>query len=90
MMVHITKIKSLSYSKINSEEVKFDKNDKWTTNELNLGYIELELNQTLYKYKLNSIHFNLYNEHRIGNKQYPMEMHIVLKIQIKMINKMQI
>ena len=54
MMAHITKIKSLSYSKINSGEVKFDKNDKWTTNELNLGYIELELIQTLYKYKLHS------------------------------------
>ena len=89
-MGHITKIKWLSYSKINSGEVKFDKNDKWTTNELNLGYIELELNQTLYKYKLHSIYFNLYNEHRIGNKQYPMEMRIVLKIQIKMINRMQI
>ena len=73
------KIKSLSYSKINSGEVKFDKNLKWTTNELDIGYIELELNQTLYKYKLNSIHFHLYSEHRIENKQYPMEMHIIHK-----------
>ena len=73
------KIKSLSYSKINSGEVKFDHGHKWTTNELDIGYIEIKLNQTLYKYKLHSIHFHLYSEHRIENKQYPMEMHIVHK-----------
>ena len=73
------KIKSLSYSKINSGEVKFDHGHKWTTNELDIGYIEIKLNQTLYKYKLHSIHFHLYSEHRIENKQYPMEMHMVHK-----------
>ena len=73
------KIKSLSYSKINSGEVKFDKNHKWTTNELDIGFLEIELNHTLFKYKLHSIHFHLYSEHRIENKQYPMEMHIVHK-----------
>lgn len=73
------KIKSLSYSQITSGEVKFDHSHKWTTNELDIGYIEIELNHTLYKYKLHSIHFHLYSEHRIENKQYPMEMHIVHK-----------
>ena len=73
------KIKSLSYSKINSGEVKFDQNHKWTTNELDIGFLEIELNHTLFKYKLHSIHFHLYSEHRIENKQYPMEMHIVHK-----------
>ena len=73
------KIKSLSYSKIKSGEVKFDHNHKWTTNELDIGHLEIELNQTLYKYKLHSIHFHLYSEHRIKNKQYPMEMHMVHK-----------
>ena len=73
------KIKSLSYQKIESGEIKFDHSHKWTTEELDIGYIEIELNQTLYKYKLHSIHFHLYSEHRIENKQYPMEMHIVHK-----------
>ena len=73
------KIKSLSYSDITSGEVKFDNGHKWTTEELDVGYIEIELNQTLYKYKLHSIHFHLYSEHRIENKQYPMEMHMVHK-----------
>ena len=73
------KIKYLSYSNIKSGEVKFDHSHKWTTQELNIGYIEIELNQTLYKYKLHSIHFHLYSEHRIENKQYPMEMHMVHK-----------
>ena len=72
-------IKSLSYSTIKSGEVKFDHSHKWTTKELNIGYIEIELNHTIYKYKLHSIHFHLYSEHRIENKQYPMEMHMVHK-----------
>ena len=53
------KIKALSYSKIKSGVVKFDHSHKWTTEELDIGYIEIELNQTLYKYKLHSIHFHL-------------------------------
>ena len=73
------KIKSLSYSTIKSGEVKFDHSHKWTTKELDIGYIEIELNHTIYKYKLHSIHFHLYSEHRIENKQYPMEMHMVHK-----------
>ena len=72
-------IKSLSYSTIKSGEVKFDHSHKWTTKELDIGYIEIELNHTIYKYKLHSIHFHLYSEHRIENKQYPMEMHMVHK-----------
>ena len=72
-------IKSLSYSKINSGEIKFDHGHKWTTEELDIGYLEIELNRTLYKYKLHSIHFHLYSEHRIENNQYPMEMHMVHK-----------
>ena len=73
------KIKLLDYSIINSGNVKFDTHHKWTTEELNIGHIEIELNKTLYKYKLHSIHFHLYSEHRIENKQYPMEMHMVHK-----------
>ena len=73
------KIVSLSYSKINSGEVEFDHGHKWTTEELDIGYLEIDLNRTLYKYKLDSIHFHLYSEHRIENKQYPMEMHMVHK-----------
>ena len=69
----------LNYSVINSGNVKFDTYHKWTTEELNIGHIEIELNKTLYKYKLHSIHFHLYSEHRIENKQYPMEMHMVHK-----------
>ena len=73
------KIKSLFFSNIYDGVVKFDKGHKWTTNELDIGYIEIYLNKTLYKYKLNSFHFHLYSEHRIENKQYPMEMHLVHK-----------
>ena len=73
------KIKLVNYSVINSGNVKFDTYHKWTTEELNIGHIEIELNKTLYKYKLHSIHFHLYSEHRIENKQYPMEMHMVHK-----------
>ena len=72
-------IKLLNYSVINSGNVKFDTHHKWTTEELNIGHIEIELNKTLYKYRLHSFHFHLYSEHRIKNKQYPMEMHIVHK-----------
>ena len=73
------KIKSLFFSNLFDGVVKFDKGHKWTTNELDIGYIEIYLNMTLYKYKLNSFHFHLYSEHRIENKQYPMEMHLVHK-----------
>jgi len=73
------KIKSLLYSNIFSGQVKYDNGHKWTTEELDIGYIEIYLNKTLYKYKLHSFHFHLYSEHRIENKQYPMELHLVHK-----------
>ena len=73
------KIKSLIYSNIFSGAVKYDKGHKWTTDELDIGYMEIYLNETLYRYKLHSFHFHLYSEHRIQNKQYPMELHIVHK-----------
>ena len=76
--VHAT-IKSLSYSNINSGEVKFDNNHKWTSKELDIGFLNIKLNHTEFKYKLHSIHFHLNSEHRLENKQYPMEMHIVHK-----------
>ena len=73
------KIQSLLYSNINSGKVDFDGGHKWTTGELNIGHIEIILNQTLYKYKLHSFHFHLNSEHRIESKQYPMELHLVHK-----------
>ena len=73
------KIKSLIYSNIFSRAVKYDKGHKWTTDELDIGYMEIYLNETLFRYKLHSFHFHLYSEHRIQNKQYPMELHIVHK-----------
>ena len=73
------KINSLSYSVINSSSVKFDHGHKWTTTELFIGNLSITLNNTLYNYKLHSIHFHLYSEHRLQNKQYPMEMHMVHK-----------
>lgn len=72
-------IKSLIYSNIFSGSVKYDKGHKWTTEELDVGYMEIYLNKTLYKYKLHSFHFHLYSEHRFQNKQYPMELHLVHK-----------
>ena len=73
------KINLLNYSLINSSSVKFDHGHKWTTTELNVGNLSIVLNNTLYYYKLHSIHFHLYSEHRLHNKQYPMEMHMVHK-----------
>jgi carbonic anhydrase len=72
-------IKDLVYTDINSGEVKFDHGHKWTTEELDVGYLDIYLNETLYKYKLHSFHFHLYSEHRLQNKQYPMELHLVHK-----------
>ena len=66
------KIKSLSYTNILSGEVIFDGGHKWTTDELDVGNIEIYLNETLFTYKLHSFHFHLYSEHRLGSKQYPM------------------
>ena len=40
------KIQSLLYSNINSGKVDFDGGHKWTTGELNIGHIEIILNQT--------------------------------------------
>ena len=73
------KIKSLSYTNIQSDEVKFVGGHKWTTEELDVGSIEIYLNETLFNYKLHSFHFHLYSEHRLESKQYPMELHLVHK-----------
>ena len=56
------KIKSLFFSNIFGGAVKYDKGHKWTTEELDIGYMEIYLNKTLYKYKLHSFHFHLYSE----------------------------
>jgi carbonic anhydrase len=72
-------IKDLVYTDINSGEVKFDHGHKWTTEELDVGYLDIYFNETLYKYKLHSFHFHLYSEHRLQNRQYPMELHLVHK-----------
>ena len=74
------KIQSLSYTRINKGNVSFDGGHKWTTDgDLDIGYLEIYLNGTLFKYRVASFHFHLYSEHRIENRQYPMEMHIVHK-----------
>ena len=74
------KIQSLSYTRINKGNVSFDGYHKWTTEgDLDIGYLEIYLNGTLFKYRVASFHFHLYSEHRIENRQYPMEMHIVHK-----------
>ena len=71
------KIISLLYSNINQGIVHYDEGHKWTTDALNIGILEIELNGTLFRYNLSSFHFHLYSEHRIENKQYPMELHFV-------------
>ena len=71
------KIISLLYSNINQGIVYYDKGHKWTTDALNVGILEIEINGTLFRYNLSSFHFHLYSEHRIENKQYPMELHFV-------------
>ena len=74
------KIQSLSYTRINKGNVSFDGGHKWTTEgDLDIGYLEIYLNGTLFKYRVDGFHFHLYSEHRIENRQYPMEMHIVHK-----------
>ena len=74
------KIQSLSYTRINKGNVSFDGGHKWTTEgDLDIGYLEIYLNGTLFKYRVASFHFHLYSEHKIENRQYPMEMHIVHK-----------
>ena len=73
------KIESLSYTNILGAKVAYNHGHKWTTEELDVGYLRIYLNNTLYVYKVNSFHFHLYSEHRIENKQYPMELHIVHK-----------
>ena len=73
------KIISLDYSKITKAKVKFDNGHKWTTEELDAGNLKIKIDGKNYNYKLHSIHFHLYSEHRFQNTQYPMEMHMVHK-----------
>ena len=73
------KIISLDYKKVTNAKLAFDHSHKWTTAELDAGNLKIELNGKVYNYKLHSIHFHLYSEHRFQNTQYPMEMHMVHK-----------
>ena len=74
-------IQNLSYKNISGVNVSFNGAHSWTTDELpkDQGYIDIYLNETLYRYKLYQFHFHLYSEHRLENKQYPMELHLVHK-----------
>ena len=74
--------KSFSYNNISNAKLLFRHGHSWTTEnltDLDPGYIEIYLNETLYQYKLYAFHFHLYSEHRFENKQYPMELHLVHK-----------
>lgn len=71
------KIESMDYSKVTNAAVNYDGGHKWTTGTLDAGTLNIRLNNTSFKYKLKSIHFHLNSEHRLQNKQYPMEMHMV-------------
>ena len=73
------KIISMDYSKITKAKLAFDHSHKWTTAELDAGNLKIKIDGKDFNYKLHSVHFHLYSEHRFQNTQYPMEMHMVHK-----------
>ena len=68
---------SIDYTTISSTSVGYQHGYSISTPTLDNGSIKVKINGTEYTYNIRNIHFHFHSEHKISNKLYDMEMHIV-------------
>ena len=70
-------ILSIDYNYLQSGKIEFQQNHRWGIGILNGGSIRVRIEKKEYIFYLSEIYFHLYSEHRLENKQYPLEMQLV-------------
>lgn len=70
-------ILSIDYNILQSGKIEFQQNHKWGIGIINGGSIHVRIEKKEYIFYLSEIYFHLYSEHRLENKQYPLEMQLV-------------
>lgn len=73
----IIKITSINYNPINDKKINFAHHYTYTIDASSNGNITILLNNKIYVYELNNIHFHLNSEHTVNEQLYQMEMHMV-------------
>ena len=71
------KILSVNYNNLGSGNLQFQQNYLWGVGILDGGFIKLMIDSIEYSFILSEINIHLYSEHRILNKQYPIELQLV-------------
>ena len=70
-------ILSIDYNYLQSGKIEFQQNHRWGIGILNGGSIRVRIEKKEYIFYLSEIYFHLFSEHRLENKQYPLEMQLV-------------
>ena len=70
-------ILSIDYNYLQSGIIEYQQNHKWGIGILDGGNIHVRIEKNEYIFYLSEIYFHLNSEHKIQNKQYPIEMQLV-------------
>ena len=70
-------ILSIDYNSLQSGKIGYQQNHMWGFGILNGGSIHLRIQKKEYIFYLSEVYFHLNSEHRLQNKQYPVEIQLV-------------
>ena len=70
-------ILSIDYNFLQSGKIEYQQNHMWGLGIIDGGSIHLRIRKKEYIFYLSELYFHLNSEHRLQNKQYPIEMQLV-------------
>ena len=69
--------KQINYTSLNNKHLEYVNEYTFQLDTSDNGYIEVDIHNKTYKYKIDNIHFHLNSEHTFNNKLFSSEMHLV-------------
>ncbi len=70
-------ISSINYNYLESGLIQYQQNHMWGLGIIDGGNIKVKISKSEYTFYLSEVYFHLYSEHKLQNKQYPVEMQLV-------------
>jgi len=70
-------ISSINYNYLESGLIQYQQNHMWGLGIIDGGNIKVKISKSEYTFCLSEVYFHLYSEHKLQNKQYPVEMQLV-------------
>lgn len=70
-------ISSINYNFLESGLIQYQQNHMWGIGIIDGGNIKVKISKSEYTFYLSEVYFHLYSEHKLQNKQYPVEMQLV-------------